>query len=209
MRNNHVNYTVGSGETFKPVLRWGVSALTAKAITGITQAAPAVVTSTAHGMVDGWDAAVESPAGMTQIGAMHFPPAGQDWHPITLLTANTVQLNNVNSAGYSAYTAGGFLIYNAPKDLTGATARMVITDAPVNGNTLMTLTEIAGIVIDNVAKTITPTFETSALTWTLGYFHLDIVISGRTYRILTGTIALTSDGTGAQPVLGVTVIDGV
>ena len=154
--------------------------------------APAVVTAVGHGVVAGWQVAVVSAKGMTQINASRFPPSGTDWHPAAILTADTLQLADVNSADYAAYLSGGFLVYNTPVTLTGMTARLIIRDAPVTGNILVTLTEISGITLDNTAKTITPKLATAALTWTVGYYDLELTDSlGVVTQLLTGTISIS------------------
>lgn len=186
------NFCVGAGETFQPVIRWGTGVLVSKPITGITQAAPVVVTAVGHGVPDGWQVAVVSAKGMTQINTKTFPPVGRDLHKATVITADTLQLNDVNSADYSAYVSGGFLVYNTPVGLTGMTARMVIRDAPLTGTILATLTEIAGITLDNATKTINPLLATAALTWNLGYYDLELTdTGGKVTQLLTGTISIT------------------
>lgn len=82
----------------------GVVLDTAKNITGVTQANPAVVTSASHGYSNGDEVYIESVGGMTQVNRRFFKVAG--------VTTNTFQLqdqfgNAVNSTGYSAYTSGG------------------------------------------------------------------------------------------------------
>src|SRR5882724_11137553 len=75
-----------------------------KAITGITQANPAVVTSNAHGYANGDWVLLSAVGGMTQVNGNYYIVAGA--------TANTFQLHDlngvpINSTAYSAYTAGG------------------------------------------------------------------------------------------------------
>lgn len=72
---------------------------TAKVITGITQANPAVVTSNAHGFSNGDEVEVAAIVGMTELNARRFTVAG--------VTANTFQLSGINSTGYGAYASGG------------------------------------------------------------------------------------------------------
>lgn len=188
---NTKDFCVSAGATFQPVLRWGSDVLTSKAITGITQAAPAVVTAIGHGVPNGWQVAVVSAKGMIQINAGNFPPRGSDWQKAAVLTADTVQLNSVNSADYTAYSSGGFLVYNTPITLTGMTARMVIKDAP-GGTVLATLTEVSGITLDNTAKTISISLATAALTWTLGYYDLELTDTGSVVtQLLSGTISIS------------------
>src|SRR6266478_301838 len=76
----------------------------AKAITGITQANPAVVTSNAHGYSNGDWVLLSAVGGMTQVNGNYYVVAGA--------AANTFQLHDlngvpINSSAYSAYTAGG------------------------------------------------------------------------------------------------------
>lgn len=70
-----------------------------KTITGVTQANPAVVTSTSHGYSNGDRVFITSVVGMTQINNVEFTVAGA--------TANTFELSGVNSTGYTAYASGG------------------------------------------------------------------------------------------------------
>jgi len=71
----------------------------AKTITGVTQANPAVVTSTAHGYANGDKVLIGGVVGMTELNNRWFTVAGA--------TANTFQLSGVNSTGYNAYASAG------------------------------------------------------------------------------------------------------
>ena len=71
----------------------------AKTITAITKANPAVLTSTAHGLVDGDVVKISSVAGMTEINGK----VGV----VVVLTANTFELRGVDSTNFSTYTSGG------------------------------------------------------------------------------------------------------
>ena len=75
-----------------------------KTITGITQANPGVVSSTAHGYSNGDTVVITGVVGMTQVNGKRFKVAS--------VAANTFQLqdidgNNVNTTSYTAYTSGG------------------------------------------------------------------------------------------------------
>ena len=72
---------------------------TNKTITGITQANPAVVTATAHGFVTGNLISINSVVGMTEVNGRSFT--------ITVLDADTFELNGEDSTGHTAYTSGG------------------------------------------------------------------------------------------------------
>jgi hypothetical protein len=69
------------------------------AITGITQANPAVVTSASHGLSNGDRVFIASVAGMTEVNNKEFTVAGA--------TTNTFQLSGIDSSAFTAYTSGG------------------------------------------------------------------------------------------------------
>jgi hypothetical protein len=115
------------GKSFELPVKWEVEPIVYKAITGITQAAPCVVTCTTHGVPDGWRVAIVSVKGMTQINASN-PPKDSEYVVATKLDTDSIELNTVNAAGYKPYTSGGYVQYNTPKDLANYTARMSIKD---------------------------------------------------------------------------------
>jgi len=175
--------TIKQGSTFTRVLRWESPPYLYKAITGITRGAPAVVTATGHSIPDGWRVAVVSVKGMTQINAKKAPPIDSDYVRATVIDANSVELNEVNSTDYGNYTSGGYLQLLTPVDLSGYTGRMKIKDKV--GGTVLASTEVADtpadvitITLDNVGKTITVQIaadDTAAFTWTKGVYDLEMV----------------------------------
>ncbi|WP_322037990.1 hypothetical protein [Burkholderia cenocepacia] len=190
---NQQDFCVSAGATFHPTVRWATDVLTSVPITGITQAAPPVITAAAHGVPNGWPVAVVSAGGMIQINATRYPPQGPDWQKSTVLSANTLALNGVNAANYSTYSSGGFLVYNTPAVLTGATATMTIWDNPDHtGTPLATLTSTGGqIAIDTTLMTLTPKLQTAGLTWALGYYTFDVTdASGTVTELMRGTITI-------------------
>ncbi len=72
---------------------------TAKTITAITAAKPAVVTATAHGLATGDVVTLAAIVGMTQLNGQSFM--------IKVVTANTFELVGSDSTGYTTYTSGG------------------------------------------------------------------------------------------------------
>jgi len=78
---------------------------TSKAITAITQANPAVVTSVAHGFATGDTILIASVAGMTALNDRLYT--------ITVLTADTFSLNGVDSTALPAYTSSGLAVRGA------------------------------------------------------------------------------------------------
>jgi len=69
------------------------------AITAITQANPGVVTSASHGLTTGDKVILLSVGGMVELNNREFT--------VTVLTANTFQLNSENTSSYTTYTSGG------------------------------------------------------------------------------------------------------
>lgn len=165
------------GKTFSYLVRWETAPIVYKAITGITKAAPCVLTVTGHGVPDGWRVAVISVKGMTEINATNDPPKDSEYEIATVVDANTIELNKVSSANYKAYTSGGYVMYNTPVDLTGFTARMTIKDK-VGGTELMALTTGNGrIVIDEANFKITllvSATDTAAIAWKKGVYDLEL-----------------------------------
>lgn len=78
---------------------------TAKNITGITKANPAVVTSNSHGFSNGNDVYIEGVVGMTEVNGR--------WFRVANVATNTFELTdqidgtNINSSSYTTYTSGG------------------------------------------------------------------------------------------------------
>jgi len=123
MRND---IKIVKGKTFRDVIRWESAPVIYKAITGIAKTAPARITAVAHGIPDGWRAAVTNAGGMTEINASANSLRDSDYKQVTVVDVDTVDLNAVNAAGFHAYTSGGYIQYNTPVDLTGFTARQAI-----------------------------------------------------------------------------------
>lgn len=187
------DFCVGAGATFHPVIRWGTDVLVSKPITGITQAAPAVVTALSHQIPDGWEAAVVSAKGMIQINATRFPPSGSDWNLVNVLDANTVALADINSSDMTTYQSGGFLVYSTPGLTAGMTAKMTFWDVATKDDTpLLTLTSGSGITLDFTNMTITPLIQTTGLAWNLAYFDLDVTdTSGVVTQVMSGVLTIS------------------
>jgi len=83
------------GTTFAVVTAWGVGA----AITSITNANPAVVTRTAHGLADGAVVRLQGIVGMEELNGRICV--------VDSLTADTFALIDVNSTNFGVYASGG------------------------------------------------------------------------------------------------------
>ena len=188
-----LNFKMYQGSTFKEVIRWESSTKVYKTITGITKAAPVVITAVAHGIPVGWRTKITNVGGMTAINS------ADNYNFVTAATADTVTINDVNSLSYPTYTSGGVLEYNQPMDLTGMSARMQIRPSLTSSTILDTYTtELGTIVIDNTLKTITilvPAATTAGYTFSTGVYSLELVQGTTVYQIITGNISLVQEVT--------------
>ena len=186
------------GKTFTLALRWETVPILYRPITGIAQSAPARLTVPSHGCPDGWRAAVTGVKGMTEINGEANKLKDTDYRGVTVIDADTIEFNELDSSGFKAYVSGGHLVFNSPVDLSGATARMAIRDK-IGGKLLHTLsTTNGGVVIDvagrvitlNVAADVTETF-----TWKSGVYDLEIVQGDVVTALLAGKVAVSREVT--------------
>lgn len=190
--------TIKKGKTFEKVLRWEALPFIYKAVTGITAAAPCQITATGHGAPDGWRVAVVAAGGMKEINATSNPPAAGDFNRATVVDANTLELNELSSAGFHAYTSGGWIQYYTPVDLAGYTAQLQIRATEQStGTPLLDIDTDAEIVLDNTAKTITITLTaavTAALTFSTGVYELELTDgSGVVTQLLKGNVTVEAE----------------
>lgn len=172
------------GDTFTMEFRWATEVLTYKPITAISLASgPPRLTVTGHGIPDGWKVAVTRVGGMKQINAEDSPPGDDDYHEIRVIDANTIEFNNMDATGFSAYTSGGFLQFHTPQGLTGYTARMDVKDK-INGTVLFSSQaandplDIIALAVDVANFKTTMTIEatdTAAITAKAGVTNLEMV----------------------------------
>ena len=202
--------TIQQGKTFTLVLRWETEPIIRKAIAAISldTGAPRL-TVTAHGIPNGWRAAVTMVKGMVEINAKNATPRDADYEKVTVVDADMVEFNDVTPVSesgreWSAYVSGGFLQWNTPVDLTGYTSRMKIKDKV--GGTVLASTDaldtpknVLAITIDAAQKTITLTIAATAtddFTWTKGVYDLEMVSgSGVVTTIMSGKIIVTKEVT--------------
>lgn len=193
---------IRKGETWSRVLRWESLPFVYTAITAISKAAPVSITSTTHGLKDGWRAAVTGVAGMRQINSAHWPPRALDFHKVTVADSNTVKFNDVSSAEFSTYTSGGFLVSYTPVSLAGFTARMQMRSTVDSSTILASLTTTGGeIVLDDTNHTITitiPASDTAAYDFASGVYDLELAsgaVEPVVTRLLEGNVTVVSEVT--------------
>lgn len=183
---------ISKGKTFTLVVRWETEPLIRKAITAISFAtgAPRLTVSN-HGIPDGWRGAIYGVKGPKELNAKNSPPRSTDYQTLTVIDANTIELNGVtpvdeNGNDWPAYVSGGFVQFYTPQSLSGYTARMDIKDKI--GGTVWASSEVADapndiidITVSDATKTITMTIDatdTAALTAKKGVADLEMVSSG-------------------------------
>lgn len=182
------DFVITRGKTFAQILRWEAPPLIYKPITGVAQSAPVLITCAGHGIPNGWRVKVESVKGMTQLNS-------DAWQRVTVVDADTIELNEINSLDFKPYASGGVLKMNTPVNMAGFTARMTIKDKV--GGTVLLSTEAAHAPlnllhadVDNTAKTITLSIdadETAEITWKKGVYDLELV-SGAATPVVTGLL---------------------
>lgn len=188
-----LNLKVYQGSTFREILRWETSEKVYVPIVSITKAAPMVVSATSHGVPTGWRVKITNCLGMTQANTT-------DYIVPSTVTTNSLTFNAVNSLNYTAYTSNGILEYNKPVDLTGYTARMQLREKLTSTTVLLELTSAnGGIVLDNVAKTITLNIsaaQTAGLTFNSAVYSLELVSNnGDVTSMLYGSVSLVKEVT--------------
>lgn len=192
------------GKTLALVLRWETEPQVYRTITAIQQTAPVRLTVNTTGLPDGWRCAVSNVKGMTEINAEANALREKDFNPVTVIDANTLEINSINAAGFKAYVSGGILQCNTPVNLTGYTARMKIKDKV--GGTVLASTEagdtplnILSVALDTAKSTITLTVSataTAAMIWTKGVYELEMVSStGVVTTILSGKVTVAKEVT--------------
>lgn len=190
-----VNLVIYQGSTFSEILRWESSRKVYKPITGITNAAPVIITAPLHSVPDGWRVRFTNVLGMKEINS-----AADTYSTAVLKTENTIEINATNSIAYTPYASGGILEYNEPIDLSGYTARMQIRNKLSDTTYLLDMTTENGrIILNNAVKTIelkiTAT-DTTAITWTSGVYSLELVSAGGVVStLMNGTVTVKQEVT--------------
>lgn len=187
-----VNLKVYQGSTFAEIFRWESYTKVYKPITGITKAAPAVVTAVGHGMPVGWRFKVSDVLGMKEINT-------DEYHVASSVSADTVTISELNSSLYTTYTSGGNIEYNEPKSLYGITARMQIRSKLSSTEVLLELTtENSMIILDDSAKTIViniPAVTTATLDFKTAVYSMELVNGATVVPFIHGNIVLDKEVT--------------
>lgn len=190
-----IDFTLEEGKTFRRRVRWfNLDKHVYVPIASMSQSGPLVVeTQVAHGIPDGWEAAIVSANGMVTLNAKSNPPKANEYHKVTRKTDTEVEFNSINSAGFPAYTTGGYLQFFEPMPLDGTVPRWVVKDV-VDGAVLVEATEANGLLsVNNVAKyyeILLDVDDTTDLGWTKGVHELESRDPSIpfTYKVIYGKI---------------------
>jgi hypothetical protein len=193
------NIVITQGSTFMMDIRWEQSELTFKPVTGVTNAAPPVVTSANHGIPDNWNVAFTNVGGMDELNAEDPESVTRaDFYEVDYIDANSFRLKNVDATGYGTYTSGGVIRYYAPVLLSGYTARLQVRQTLTAATTLLELTTAnGGIDVDEAGNVITlliPATNTATLNFTSGVYSLEMINgNGAVTQLLYGTVKLNKE----------------
>jgi hypothetical protein len=192
-----LNYKIYQGSTFRETYRWESQTKSYATISGITKAAPCVVTTSAnHTIPVNWRTRITGVGGMKEINQV----SEEDYYLATGVTSNTVTLNHVNSSNYTAYTSGGIIEWNTPVPLTGYTAQMQIRETTDSTSSIIELSSsTGGISIDDTNYTITVTIsanQTRSFTFPTAVYSLELTdSSGVVTTFLVGNLTLVTEVT--------------
>jgi len=197
MEPARISYRIYQGSTFKETLRWESETKQYAQISGVTKAAPCVITTTsAHAIPLNWRIRVLGVLGMKDINTA----STTDYYLVTSKTATTVTLNQINSSDFGAYTTGGIIEWNTPIPLTGYTAQMQIRESIDATTVIHELTSAnGGITIDPVNFTISMNIS-SAVTATFNFdaavYSMELTDNqGIVYPFLSGSFTLIKEVT--------------
>ncbi len=170
-----VDLRIYEGKGFAFDFRWATTRILYKTITGATKAAPCVLTAISHGLPNGWPFRVSNVGGMGQLNLS----AGDGSYTAKVIDADHIEINNLNSLEFGNYTSGGVVYYQEPLDLAGYSAKMQIRPDWDSATVFFDLSNTnGGIVIDNVAKTVTVTrtaVQTQTLAWERGVYDIELI----------------------------------
>lgn len=193
------DFTIQQGSTFSTVLRWETGPVVYKAVSAVPSKAPLRLTVTGHGLVTGWRIALAGLGGMTELNITSKMPKATEYYQVTVIDVNTIELNDINGVDFGTYTSGGYIQYNTPTDLTGYTARLKIRSSKSSTTVILSLTDVSGITISNVTKTITVTMtptQTAAFTFVTAVYDLELVSNtGPVTRLIEGKLTLDKEVT--------------
>lgn len=119
--------------------------------------------------------------------------AAQDAH------ANKIEINQINSLGYNAYTSGGIIEYNSPVPLSGYAVRMQIRETVDSPTVLYSATGGTVLTIDQILNTINidiPASVTQSFDFTTAVYSIELYTpNGLVVPFIAGNLTLVPEVT--------------
>ena len=195
MQPAKINYKIYQGSTFQETFRWESETKVYVPIQTITKAAPCVITTSAnHNLPQGWRFRVVGAGGMKEINSQ-----GDSYYLATSVTPTTIEINQTNSLGYTAYTSGGVVEFNQPVSLANYSARMQIRESVDSSVVLHEATSANyQIVVNNTNKTIQVTILgsiTQNFDFTTAVYSIELFNGNNVVTFASGNITLVREVT--------------
>lgn len=204
------------GSTAALTFRWEDALFVYKPIQAIQNTAPVRIECEGHGVPDGWRFAIQGAEGLTQLNTKDAPPEPpdeSDFFYASVVDEDNIEINSINATKFPAYSGGGTLVYLAPKDLTGYTARAQIRirepGVPAGGTLVDTfttederlLTTGTGITIDVAGSAIyleISAEDSEGYTFRSALWSLELVSpTGDVFTLAQGPVTLAQETTRA------------
>lgn len=196
MKADRVDLKIPQGRTFSHALGWGQTRLAYRQIVSASQAAPCIlVTSAPHDIPDEWVFEISNAKGMTELNSVQFEGDKFKLYDATVIDATTIEINALNAAGFRPYASGGIITYKVPVDLSAVLSAAAQFRPRIDSDEiLLSLTTAnGGIVLDNVAKTITlqaSAVATATFTWRDAVWDLEASFAGGIVKPVAAGIAI-------------------
>lgn len=151
---------IPAGRDYEITLRPTTTQIIYKPISAIPAAAPARLTVTAHGVPNGWPVQAKGKreaSPLIDLGAQYA----------TVIDANTIELNALESLDWPAYTSGdAVLAYNEPMSLTGFTFALSVRELATDATAIFTISSAGGqiTVVNSVLLMMVPNAMSALLT---------------------------------------------
>ena len=186
-----LNIKMIQGTTFRQVLRWESGTKIYTPITNITKSAPVVITAPGISVPVGWRVKITNVGGMKEINS------DETYHVVSEVNDDDISINLLNTLGYSTYTSGGVVEYNAPIPLAGYSAQMQIRPKLKSEEVLEELTTENGkILIDTNYNTITILLSdtiTSSFEFNSAVYSLEMIKDNDITQLVYGNVILEKE----------------
>jgi hypothetical protein len=132
-------------------------------------------------------------------GMKEINSQGDSYYLATSVTPTTIEINQTNSLGYTAYTSGGVVEFNQPVSLANYSARMQIRESVDSSVVLHEATSANyQIVVNNTNKTIQVTILgsiTQNFDFTTAVYSIELFNGNNVVTFASGNITLVREVT--------------